>query len=82
MYQAGFVLALALASAARPRAAGAVQAATPSMCNGHNCTDDCGKVWTSINCSDCGGDAYPFCGPDIWNCGAGEPYGYGCAFAT
>lgn len=80
LYQAMLVAALAGFSAIRARPAAAAREAA-TTCTSMGCTDDCGSVWSSIICIDCGGDAYPVCQPDIWNCGPGQ-YSYGCAFAS
>ena len=81
LYQGMLVVALGAVSALRARPAAAAQAPA-TMCDSQlSCTTDCGEVWTSIECIDCGGDAYPYCESDIWDCGAGG-FAYGCAFAS
>lgn len=87
LYQAAVVCGLAAISAARARpVAAGVSAATAAFCTGNGlpplCTDDCGAVWLSIQCNDCGGDAFPYCRDDIWDCPAYAPYRFGCEWAT
>lgn len=87
LYQTGLVATMAAISMARARSS---EAATepmlaptePMFCTGAACTNDCGEVWTSIHCSDCGGDAFPFCENDLWDCPGFAPFLFGCAYAT
>ena len=82
LLQTSMIFAMAAYVTVRPDPVeAAVEAA---MCTQTDCLEegqDCNEVWLSIFCFDCGGDAYPFCRPDIWNCGSGG-WSYGCEFAS
>lgn len=81
--KAAVVVALATLSLSRPRVVAAESAVavgcTPFQCS--EAGEDCYDVWLSINCSTCGGDAYPVCSPNLWEC-AGDRVYFGCGFAS
>jgi hypothetical protein len=82
--KAALVLGLAAFSMSRPSAAIAAQSTAAVGCTPFQCSEpgqDCNDVWLSISCIDCGGDAYPVCAPNLWECPSGSVY-FGCGSAS
>lgn len=83
LYQSALLLALATVSSLRARQAEAVSAASGGAmsCGRSGCTEDCGDEWFTI-CAGCpGGDYFPVCQPDLWECGPNE-FRFYCGFAS
>lgn len=83
LYQSAMLLVLATVSSLRARQADAasVAAGAAMACGSSGCTLDCNEEWLTI-CDGCpGGDYFPVCQPNLWECGEGG-WKYYCGFAS